>query len=304
MDISSRREPTRVRPHRTKDQSQSNNKELKPAKEKKTSKKRSPRQPIGVKLVVRLLPPNLEPEKFWKDAHVNPSQLVGRYFIKGHYSAKPYKLPVYSRAYLAFKTSEFADSFANSLKNVAFQDDKESLIPMITKSLYEKIQLEVPILKGFEEMPEYQRFLKWYNGEAERPESLLVVKKSKEAKEGKDTRVLLKKDSKKEPKKETKKKDSKKEQKPKEKKDSVRDSKKKEPKPKPKLKSKSNSPKPEAKDTKQKKPDSKEKKDRPKRTRKPKTETTESSKTKVLKRATGSEPPKPKPRPKILKRDD
>lgn len=234
--------------------------------QKKTQQKRNrkTKPPVGVKLIVRLLPPSLEPQDFWSQCPLKPMTVLAKYYVKGHYSSMTFKQPVHSRAYVQFKTAEDADVFANAVKCMEFEDSQEKMTPVVINSLYEKIPVEEPKAEGFEETAEYKMFLKLEadpNGRTSG--SILDVKTKSEAKAAKSTKEGEGKREKKESKKGEKKEASKKKEapKPKEKKKKdmvIKEKKERDPKdtttdkpkptpkpkskPKNKPKSKSNSP--------------------------------------------------------------
>ncbi|AMD19072.1 HBR171Wp [Eremothecium sinecaudum] len=100
----------------------------------------------GYKLVVRLLPPNLTSEMFFKSLQANlPSDTfldeftTDQYFVQGHYSKKPFKLPKYSRCYFTLPDMNNLQVLANILKDMAFVDDHDnSLAPKLALSPYVK----------------------------------------------------------------------------------------------------------------------------------------------------------------------
>lgn len=97
-------------------------------------------QPTAVKIIIRLLPPNLTPLAFYetvnKFIHNQESVFDFKYFVQGEYSANPFELPTYSRAYLKFRKPEALGAFLSKVAanqgEFVFSDDKESdLVPNI-----------------------------------------------------------------------------------------------------------------------------------------------------------------------------
>ncbi|CUS21618.1 LAQU0S03e06744g1_1 [Lachancea quebecensis] len=97
------------------------------------------------KLVLRQLPPDLSEEQFLNtifeavDSEFLNQHVEDRYFFKGHFSRKPFKLPTYSRAYLTFYEADKLKSFARTISAVTFVDDtNNSMTPTIALSPYLK----------------------------------------------------------------------------------------------------------------------------------------------------------------------
>ncbi|KAH3675663.1 hypothetical protein WICMUC_002580 [Wickerhamomyces mucosus] len=138
----------------------------------------------GFKVTIRFLPPNLEESKYWETVHdyIKEDLIFSKYFVRGHYSAKPFKLPIYSRAYIEFKSAETADEFVATFKKVPFEDDKESLIPKFSDSLFPQMPKDEKInpqyqgklkITSLEEHPSYKLFVKVLNKEVEDPSSYI-----------------------------------------------------------------------------------------------------------------------------------
>lgn len=149
----------------------------KPKSNKRSRKKRSA---DGIKLAIRLLPPNLQSDEFWEKISdlVNPQTTKGKYYIQGKYSNKPFKLPTYSRGYVIFKDSKALDEFVAKYKEVTFEDDRESMIPQFQLALFNKVpdssRTYTKPKQTLEDMLSYKTFLKFFNGEIERPTSFLI----------------------------------------------------------------------------------------------------------------------------------
>ncbi|CCH46654.1 hypothetical protein BN7_6249 [Wickerhamomyces ciferrii] len=153
---------------------------------KPLSKKKSD---AGFKVVVRLLPPNLKAEEFWSkvEDYVTAQNILDKYYVQGKYSNKPFKLPTYSRAYIQFEDPQIVDQFVAKYKEVTFEDDKESMIPTFAMALFskmpenEKSPSKKPDSKPkhtLQDLLSYKNFLKFYNGEIERPQSFLISEKN------------------------------------------------------------------------------------------------------------------------------
>ncbi|AGO12544.1 AaceriAER204Wp [[Ashbya] aceris (nom. inval.)] len=101
---------------------------------------------VGHKLVVRLLPPNLTEEEFYRTLCPRlPSEQFlekttrDRYYVPGHYSRKPFKLPTYSRCYLIFYDLTAAQTLGRILQNMTFVDDHDNAtVPKLFLSPYVK----------------------------------------------------------------------------------------------------------------------------------------------------------------------
>lgn len=82
-----------------------------------------------LKVIIRLLPPNLTEEDFVKQipSQYNPATSpsidpVRLFYQKGHPSDKPFEEPTFSRAYLRFQTKEAANIFRAEMQHVVFND--------------------------------------------------------------------------------------------------------------------------------------------------------------------------------------
>lgn len=82
-----------------------------------------------LKVIIRLLPPNLTEEAFVKqippqyNPATNPSpDLLRLFYQKGYPSGKPFEEPTFSRAYLRFQTKEAANTFRAEMQHVVFND--------------------------------------------------------------------------------------------------------------------------------------------------------------------------------------
>ncbi|KAM3164509.1 Upf3p [Lachancea thermotolerans] len=114
-------------------------------KKYRKSKDAAVRSSAQYKLVLRQLPPNLMEEQFFDTVSAAvgsdflQQHVEDRYFFKGHFSRKPYKLPTYSRAYMTFHEAEKLQFFAKSVSAVTFVDDtNNSMTPTVTLSPYLK----------------------------------------------------------------------------------------------------------------------------------------------------------------------
>ncbi|KAI5953231.1 hypothetical protein KGF54_002602 [Candida jiufengensis] len=95
------------------------------------------------KLIIRLLPPSLTKENFLNQlATVYPyhaSKIQKFYYIKGIYPSNSFEVPNYSRAYIDFNNVGDVEEFLKFLNGVSFEDEKDSLIPVIEKCLFCKM---------------------------------------------------------------------------------------------------------------------------------------------------------------------
>ncbi|SCU78809.1 LANO_0A04082g1_1 [Lachancea nothofagi CBS 11611] len=135
---------------------------VKSKKQHKKNKEQVAKPPAQHKLVVRLLPPNLTDKQFFDAVDIEIGSKSGpeagsefltqnvesRYYVQGHFSRKPFKLPTYSRAYLTFHEPGKLQEFARKIGNLRFTDDNDnSMIPTIAMSPYVK-KLRVEDSKG------------------------------------------------------------------------------------------------------------------------------------------------------------
>lgn len=95
--------------------------------------------------MLRLLPPNLTEEQFFNTLSGVLEQgfldkyCDDRYYFKGHFSRKPFRLPTYSRAYLTFYEAEKVQVLAKAVSGISFVDDtNNSMTPTMTLSPYIK----------------------------------------------------------------------------------------------------------------------------------------------------------------------
>ncbi|KAI5967366.1 hypothetical protein CANMA_003186 [Candida margitis] len=97
----------------------------------------------NAKLSIRLLPPALKEDEFLNQlANIYPhhaTKIDQHYFVPGSYPSTPFELPVYSRAYVSFKNSNDSLEFCSFVKNKPFQDEKDSIIPIVEKSVFQKM---------------------------------------------------------------------------------------------------------------------------------------------------------------------
>lgn len=94
-----------------------------------------------VKAVIRLLPPTLTQESFFKQlasyTSTSPEVIVTSYYVEGHYSKTPYERPTYSRCYILFSSREFLTKFVAEVRDKPFAEElgpRDSLIPVIGNS--------------------------------------------------------------------------------------------------------------------------------------------------------------------------
>lgn len=96
-----------------------------------------------VKLSIRLLPPGLKEDEFLNQmANIYPhhaSKIHLHYFVQGSYPLTPFELPIYSRAYVSFRNVPDSSEFYSFVKNKPFQDEKDSIIPIVEKSVFQKM---------------------------------------------------------------------------------------------------------------------------------------------------------------------
>lgn len=89
-------------------------------------------EPQGFKLVLRLLPPNLTEEEFFKTFPGDFKQnmvnygIMDHYYVQGHYSTKIFDDPTYSRGYFIFDTIEKLKQFGLNAQQLTFVDDKDN----------------------------------------------------------------------------------------------------------------------------------------------------------------------------------
>ncbi|CAI5757053.1 unnamed protein product [Candida verbasci] len=135
------------------------------------------------KIIIRLLPPSLSESEFLNQiANYYPyhaSKITHFYYKQGSYPLKPFELPVYSRTYLNFNNSNDLQEFQNFVKNKPFQDEKDSIVPIIEKALFHKMvdsrsknynkkeNKEENVKDKLDENPFYLKFLKYLNNEIE-----------------------------------------------------------------------------------------------------------------------------------------
>lgn len=76
-------------------------------------------QKENLKLVVRLLPPDIEEKSFFAlvKPWVNDDSTNSTYFVPGHVSKKLSKKPVNSRAYMIMKSQQHLEEFYKAFKN-------------------------------------------------------------------------------------------------------------------------------------------------------------------------------------------
>lgn len=93
---------------------------------------------VGVKLVLRLLPPNLTKEQFTATlesvmANYTQNHVLDWYYVQGHYSSKFYAEPVYSRCYFVFETMDNLKDFVAKVRPIKFIDDKDNATCAVIK---------------------------------------------------------------------------------------------------------------------------------------------------------------------------
>jgi regulator of nonsense transcripts 3 len=97
---------------------------------------------IDLKLVIRLLPYNLTEKDFFTQlSSYYPNEIPSKYYVQGQPPKTPYDNPEFSRAYVKFRTSNEVDEFMARVRNQPFVESEtnDSVIPMIEKSLYNKM---------------------------------------------------------------------------------------------------------------------------------------------------------------------
>ncbi|SCV03441.1 LAMI_0H08174g1_1 [Lachancea mirantina] len=117
----------------------------KPGKKHGSGKKSVKTTVARHKLIIRLLPPNLTQQEFLEcissvveDGFLSRN-VEDQYYMQGHYSKKPFKQPVYSRAYFTFYGNEQLEGFARKVANVKFVDDTDNaMVPTFTVSAFVK----------------------------------------------------------------------------------------------------------------------------------------------------------------------
>ncbi|KAG5418076.1 hypothetical protein I9W82_004405 [Candida metapsilosis] len=96
-----------------------------------------------VKYTMRLLPPGLKEHEFLNQlANIYPhhaTKIQSYYFVQGFYPSTPFELPIYSRAYVSFRNANDSLEFCSFVKNKPFQDEKDSIIPIVEKSVFQKM---------------------------------------------------------------------------------------------------------------------------------------------------------------------
>jgi regulator of nonsense transcripts 3 len=185
------------RTQQTETQTQTQGQPKQSSKSKRSKRSKLPKNE-GFKIVIRLLPPNLKEDALWQKLKLTTdlpsnSPVISKYFVQGKYSSKPFKTPVYSRAYIQFKNGTAAERFVQSFRNVVFEDEKESMVPTFMQSLYPRMPepetkpktepkgedtTQDPAKSSLANIPAFKLFMKFYNGEIDRPEKFLT--KSKE----------------------------------------------------------------------------------------------------------------------------
>lgn len=138
-----------------------------------TSQKVSTReQPLCLKLVVRLLPPLLTKDEFFKQlSEFYPdNKIIGDYYVQGHLPENPYEQQTYSRAYVLFKVHDDVQEFVLLVSGKPFfePDAEDPFTPLIEKSLSNRLPGKAPVSKKSESKIEnqetYKRFLAFLEG--------------------------------------------------------------------------------------------------------------------------------------------
>lgn len=147
---------------------------------------------INLKLTIRLLPPTLTKDQFKEQLSnyttmLKDGSICDHYYVQGCYPTKPYEKPTYSRAYLLFKNQLSLDQFMKEINGKSFieLETKDSLIPAIGKSLYNKMPIErshntTTMSKKYEDDEFYKEFLSLL--EANKTESFDIVTINKKLK--------------------------------------------------------------------------------------------------------------------------
>jgi regulator of nonsense transcripts 3 len=138
-----------------------------------TSQKVSTReQPLCLKLVVRLLPPLLTKDEFFKQVSefYPDNKIIGDYYVQGHLPENPYEQQTYSRAYVLFKVHDDVQEFVLLVSGKPFfePDAEDPFTPLIEKSLINRLPGKAPVSKKSESKIEnqetYKRFLAFLEG--------------------------------------------------------------------------------------------------------------------------------------------
>ena len=95
------------------------------------------------KFVIRLLPPSLTESEFLNQLATyypyHASKICQFYYIQGHYPKTNFEVPIYSRAYVNFSNQHDSLEFLNFLKEKPFENEFDSIIPVIEKALFHKM---------------------------------------------------------------------------------------------------------------------------------------------------------------------
>lgn len=128
-------------PQETKGQSKSSRKQN--AERNKTGKGRrrdrgKKNDDVGVKLVLRLLPPDLSQDQFLETIKPEVGEfsdcgVLEWYYVRGHYPQKLSTRPVYSRCYLIFESTESLAEFTKKVQPIKFVDDKDNATNVMTR---------------------------------------------------------------------------------------------------------------------------------------------------------------------------
>lgn len=98
----------------------------------------------GLKLVLRLLPPNLSEDQFLDTlkpeiGDMKKFGVVEWYYVQGHYSANFRSEPTYSRCYFSFNDMEHLEKLVKKVQPIKFVDDKDNAANAVIKvSAYNK----------------------------------------------------------------------------------------------------------------------------------------------------------------------
>lgn len=102
---------------------------------------------LQFRIVVRLLPPNLDEISFLNEikktlnnnSFIKEYGIVDYYFVQGHYSIRAFNEPTYSRAYFTFLNMKQLMLFTEKISSIVFVDDRDTAMkPRIRMTSYVK----------------------------------------------------------------------------------------------------------------------------------------------------------------------
>ena len=137
-----------------------------------TSQKVSKReQPLCLKLVVRLLPPLLTKDEFFKQLsdYYPDNKIIGDYYVQGHLPENPYEQQTYSRAYVLFKVHDDVQEFVLLVSGKPFFEPgaEDPFTPLVEKSLINRLPGKASVKRSeskIENQETYKRFLAFLEG--------------------------------------------------------------------------------------------------------------------------------------------